>query len=204
MRAYLDQPLPATSQDYRRAEYLALDLETTGLTPDADHILSVGFVPIIDQRIRLREARHLLVRADAEVAQSATIHHLTDTHLEAGQPLETVLAHVLEALAARVLLVHHAPFDVGFLEAACRQCYGVPLSVRVADTLALQRQRDRHRPHEQRDGALRLHALRHRYGLPRYPAHDALSDALATAELFLAITAGLAGDDRLPLRALLR
>lgn len=204
MHAYLAQPLPARGLDYRAAEFLALDLETTGLDPARDQIISVGYVPLRAGRIRLAEARHALVRIEASVAQSAAVHGILDAHLSDGAALEAVLDGLLEALAERVLLVHHAPLDLGFLHAACRRCYGVPLSVRVVDTLALTERRARHRRADLPEGALRLHALRQRYGLPRYPAHDALTDALATAELFLAIAADMARDGPLPLRMLLR
>ena len=56
----------------------------------------------------------------------------------------------------------------------------------VIDTLTLARKWLARRNKEPEQGALRLYALRERYGLPRYNAHNALSDALATAELFLA------------------
>ena len=42
-------------------------------------------------------------------------------------------------------------------------------------------------------GSLRLHSCRQRYGLPHYPAHDALTDAVATAELLLAWAAHAGG-----------
>jgi DNA polymerase-3 subunit epsilon len=60
------------------------------------------------------------------------------------------------------------------------------------DTQVLARRRfeRRDQPYQPKD--LRLFNLRTTYGLPRYQAHNALSDALATAELFLALTADMA------------
>lgn len=203
MRTYLDTPLPGVGHDYREADFLALDLETSGLNPARDEIISIGYVPLRRGRVRLREARHRLVRIRGGVAQSAALHGLTDDRLAEGRALGAVLAEVLEALAGRVLLVHHAPLDVGFLHAACGHHYGVGLSARVVDTLALAARRARRRQDDLPEGALRLHALRRRYGLPRYPAHDALTDALATAELFLALSADMARGQPLPLRGLL-
>ncbi len=204
MADFLATPLPSPRADVRTTEFLALDLETTGLDPSTDQIASIGYVPIRAGRIRMAEAQHTLVRIDGSVAQSATIHGIVDAALDDGEALEPALADVLDALAERVLLLHHAPLDLRFLHAACRSCWGVPLNVRVVDTLALGQRRDRSTRGEPRDGAFRLHALRHAYGLPRYPAHNALSDALATAELFLAMAAHWAGDEALALRHLLR
>lgn len=203
MQTYLLHDLPHRNMESRDAEYLALDLETTGLDASLDAILSIGCVPIVGMRVRLREAQHVFVNAERDVEQSATIHGITDTEREGGVALEEALADVLGALAGRVLLAHYSPLDVAFLDAACRTLYATPLSVRVVDTLTVQQRRERSRSQDHREGGLRLHALRSRYGLPRYPAHDALSDALATAELFLAQHAQVAGSEPLPLSALL-
>ena len=73
----------------------------------------------------------------------------------------------------------------------------------MIDTEVLARRRLQRRNQPYRPGELRLSGLRERYQLPRYRAHNALSDALATAELFLAITADMAADDRVRLKELL-
>jgi DNA polymerase-3 subunit epsilon len=204
MSAYLEADLPSPRADPRTTDYLAVDLETTGLHADTDAIVSIGYLPISDGRIHCQDARHDLVQVDGSVADSATIHHIRDMDLQDARPESEALACLLHALQGRVLLVHHAPMDLQFLRAACRRHYGVPLIARVVDTLALA-QRERSRGHAQaRDGELRLHALRSAYRLPRYPAHNALSDALATAELFLAMLPDWQGSDSLPLRTLLR
>lgn len=204
MRRYLDAPLPSGSDDARTADYLALDLETTGLDPSTDAIVSVGYVPLSNGRIHLTGARHQFVRIDRSVEQSATIHHIVDADLDDARSERDVLDAVLDAMRGRVLLVHHAPVDAGFLRAACQRVYGVPLVARIVDTLDLARRRRDRSDHVVRDGELRLHALRAAYGLPRYPAHDALTDALSTAELFLAMLPHWSGNERLPLRTILR
>jgi len=204
MQAYLDTPLPRRRDDAQTVSYLALDLETTGLDPAADTIVSVGWVPIADAHIRMSGARHLFVSIDGSVAQSATIHRIRDSDLSAGVPEEEALHAALDALQGRVLLVHHAPLDLRFLHAACRRHCSVPLHARVVDTLRLAHARKSRGRQEAREGALRLDALRGEFNLPRYPAHDALTDALATAELFLAMLPRWAGDAPLPLKTLLR
>lgn len=204
MQAYLAAALPPRRADAARLSYLAVDLETTGLDPSTDAIVSMGWVPIDAQRIRLADARHLYLTIDGSVASSATIHHIRDRDLAQGWSEPDALGRLLHALQQRVLVVHHAPVDLRFLNAACRRHCGVPLQARVVDTLALARtQRARgYGPVEAE--TLRLHALRADYGLPPYPAHDALTDALATAELFLAMLPRWSGDAPLPLRTLLR
>lgn len=204
MRSYLSVERPSPRDDARRTEYLALDLETTGLEPNRDAIVSVGHVPIVGRRIRCADARHEYVRLNRSVKDSATIHHIRDADLDDGCPEADALAAVLFALRGRVLLVHHAPVDLRFLQSACRRLYDRPLLVRVVDTLDLARRRRARGNRQIQDDELRLHALRRSYNLPRYPAHDALSDAVATAELFLAMLPEWCGDESLPLRTILR
>ena len=72
----------------------------------------------------------------------------------------------------------------------------------VIDTLALERQRRRRRHQEADSQSLRLSALRDAYKLPRYSAHDCLVDAIATAELLVAMVAHNGGADRTKLEDL--
>ena len=203
MADFLAAPLPSRRADVRDLEFVALDLEMTGLDPRRDEIASIGYVLIKQHRICLEQAHHQLIQIDGSVAQSATLHGLVDADLSDGAPLGEALLRLLDVLAGRVLVLHHAPLDLGFLHVACRRLWDAPLVMRVVDTLALARRRHHGTHREPKDGELRLHAARSQYGLPRYGAHNALSDALATAELYLAIVAHRAGHERLPLRALL-
>ena len=117
--------------------------------------------------------------------QSATVHGLKDCDVAEGAELSQALDEFLSALAGRVLVAHHAPLDLGFLDRACIDIYGVPLIARCVDTLELEKRRRAHRNQEHKAGQLRLGALREHYGLPRLRAHNALADAIATAELLL-------------------
>lgn len=203
LRDYLSLPFQDPETDARRARYLAIDLELTGLDPKRDAILSIGFVPIDGQAIVHAGAGQLLVAPEVEVGQSARIHGLTDDHLAAGVPLEEAIPVVLRALAGRTLVAHHAPLEVGFLSQACERLYGQPLIVRAIDTMHLQQRVLRVGFHGHvKSGTLRLQASRDRFGLPRYRSHEALTDAIAAAELFLAQAADLGGDKGISLKSL--
>jgi len=202
MRSYLAPPLPPHSGDLREMSIVCLDLETTGLDPSSDRIVSAGYVTIDGTSIQCETAEHILVRIDGSVEQSATIHQIKDADLDGGVAEREMLDRLLHVVAGRVLLVHHAPMDTGFLNAACKRHYGTPFIARTVDTLPMARQLRERGGSRTKDGELRLHALRGHYGLPRYPAHNALSDALATAELYLALLTHWAGEESLPLRSL--
>ncbi|MCG6863526.1 MAG: 3'-5' exonuclease [Chromatiaceae bacterium] len=187
MRDYLKTPFPKPSADYREVGFLAIDLETTGLDPRRDDILSVGYVIVQRNRIDLGSACHRLVRTARAIPEaSAIIHQITDDQAAQGGLLDDVLAALLNALAGKVMIAHHATVEKGFLGDACQRLYGVGLPVRTVDTQALAKRTFERRQIAFKSSDLRLHALGERYNLPRYAAHNALSDALAAAELFLA------------------
>lgn len=168
---------------------LAVDVETTGLSSQHDHVLAVGWVPVNGDRIDLSGARRHIIRHD-DPGDAVTIHGLTHDDLAEGLPLPEVLAELREALTGRVFLAHHAPFDQAFLGAAFRAEGEAPPHAPVVCTLRLQRRllsRDGEIPR----GALRLWRARAHYGLPAAKAHDALGDAIACAELYLAQAAEL-------------
>ncbi len=204
LRDQLSVPFPPPGRDCREVRFLAVDLETTGLDAAADEILSVGWVALEGGRIDLGTAGHRLVAATRAVAPTAPLHRITDDVAASGAPPAEVLTELLRLLAGRVLVAHNAAFELQFLDAACRRAFGGPLLVPAVDTLALAvGWLERRIPRERRPD-LRLDAVRRRHNLPRYRAHDALADAVAAAELFLA---QLAKRERaggaLPLRAVL-
>jgi DNA polymerase III subunit epsilon len=187
LRAYLSQPLPSPRRDYRETDFLAVDLETTGLDVRRDLILSVGYVCLHGKRIDLGSAHHRVVRIDRSIPEaSAVIHQITDDQSARGLELETVLAELLDTLTGKVMIAHHAAIECGFLGNACRRLWGAGLPVPVVDTQVLARRTLERRQIPFKGSDLRLHALGDRYNLPRYGAHNALSDALTAAELFLA------------------
>jgi DNA polymerase-3 subunit epsilon len=184
LQALYATPLPPLARALRDSELLALDFETTGLDPARDRILSIGWVLLAGGRIRMRESGHLLVNSGGSVGHSATIHGLVDADLAAGVSLPVAVETLLQLLAGRTLLAHCAVIESSFLERACRALYAAPPLLQVVDTLAIEAQlRSNERLAE---GALRLHACRERYQLPRYRGHHAAIDALACAELLLA------------------
>lgn len=205
VRRYLDTPLPSARTPLDELRLLAVDVETTGLDPRRDRVLSVGFVPVDGDRIVLGGAGSTLVRPpsrdqnqdddDEGVGQSATVHGLTDDAVAVGSDPAEVLDLVFTALDGRVLLAHYSRIEIDFLGALCRRVYGTRPPLQTVDTLELHLwvlagDRGRASTVPGRD-ELRLWAARERYGLPMSSAHDALADAVACAELYLAQIAEL-------------
>lgn len=186
MADYLAATPPMWNMPVNDCRYLVIDIETTGLSVQNDTMLSLGLVPIEDGQIRIAEAQHFLLSSDKPVGQSATIHGIHDSELDNGESLEAVMPRVLNALQGRVLVVHFSRLDVGFLNKSCRQLYGVDLMAPTIDTMQVERRYHQKYKQDHELPSLNLDDCRARYGLPRYRAHNACTDALATAELWLA------------------
>jgi DNA polymerase III subunit epsilon len=174
--------------------YWALDLETGGLDPGKDPILAVGMVPIRDGRVRLGESYRTLVRPGGRriEPESVRAHQLVWEEVRDAPPLDDVLPEVARRLSGNALVVHQKGIDVAFLQEACRRT-GVrwpgPKVIDTVDLLLRRAKKARFRTPELplETPALMLSLARDAHGLPPYQAHDALTDAIATAELFLVL-----------------
>lgn len=201
---YYDVSFPWPEDDYDQIEYVAIDFETTGLDPENDEIVSVGWVVIRDMKICLGESGYSLVKPINGVSkESAVVHHILDRHLENAPEIDEVLKQVLNVLAGRVLVAHNSQIETGFLNTAFLKYYGVRFEIFSVDTLALEHKRMTARNESIGQGDLRLPAVRRRYGLPRHGEHNALTDALACGELFLAQASKRAEKGKLVLRELI-
>ena len=175
--------------------YWALDLETGGLDPRTDAILAVGMLPLREGTIRVGEAYATLVRPESGESvspASITAHQLVWGEVRAAPPLEQVVPEIAARLREGVLLVHHRALDLRFLQRAFRRVGRRWPRPKVVDTVELLMKvagrAQRLRPELPVEvPALNLSRARRARGLPEYQAHDALTDALATAELFLVL-----------------
>ncbi len=175
--------------------YWSLDLETGGLDPRSDPILSVGMLPIREGSIRLGEAFQTLVRpegAEAIAPSSMRAHHLLPGDVREAPTLGAVLAEVDRRIREGALLVHQAALDVPFLRRAYKRSGLRWPDPPVVDTVALlikaaKRARFVNPDAPEQEPELNLTAARRRLGLPDYGAHDALTDAVSAAELFLVL-----------------
>jgi DNA polymerase-3 subunit epsilon len=184
---FLSVPFPSEATCLADLSILSVDFETTGLNAVTDKLLSVGFVSVEKQQIKLSSCYHQIINTEHRLAaDNVIIHQITDQQKSLGKPLRLVVEALLKALAGKVMLVHYAQIEKQFLKQACLELYGVSPPFMILDSLMIAK-----RKLDQRDIAydpqeLRLSALRHKHNLPSYFAHNALNDAIATAELFLA------------------
>jgi DNA polymerase III subunit epsilon len=179
---YVTSPKPQLDADWRSAGYCVLDLETTGLDTHHHEIISYAAVPIDDGRVVLGDARHGFVRPSGSISpESVRIHGIRTDDLASAPPLDEALDDLLTAMAGRVLVVHVDWVERGFLTAALRP-RGLRLNEPVLDT-----NRIAHAYLPDLPEFVNLGRLADRLKLPCYPEHEALADAMTTAQVFLAL-----------------
>lgn len=196
LRAYYAAGMVGGDTPLSDVPLMALDVETTGLDPVKDGIVSIGLVPMSLERIRSSASRHWILKPRVPLGEeSVTIHGITDSQVLAAPDLNQVLAEVLQAMAGHVLVVHCRDIERQFLNGALRPRIGEGIEFPVIDTMELEARLHRNQPRGWLNWALgrhpprvsiRLADSRRRYNLPRYRPHHALTDALASAELLQA------------------
>jgi DNA polymerase-3 subunit epsilon len=168
---------------------IILDTETTGLEPEAGHrVIEIGCVELIDRRLSGRHF-HQYLNPERDIEDGALeVHGITQEFLRDKPVFADVADELLEFIAGAELVIHNAPFDIGFLDAELARL-GRPdrISDRagVLDTLELAR--DLH-PGQRNS----LDALCKRYEVDdsSRSLHGALLDAELLADVYLAMTGG--------------
>ncbi|MDO6443258.1 MULTISPECIES: 3'-5' exonuclease [unclassified Marinobacter] len=173
---------------------VALDFETTGLDPEGHSIVSIGLVPFTLDAIDLSQARHWVVCPRLPLHQvSVTFHGITHADIEEAPDLSEILDDVFASLNGRIPVVHFRHIERPFLNVALQYRLNEGIRFPVIDTMAIEAHLHPNRQPSffkrligEKPISIRLADSRTRYGLPHYAAHNALIDAIATAELLQA------------------
>ncbi len=169
---------------------IVLDTETTGLNAEAGHrIIEVGCVEL-DDRVYTGRTLHRYINPEREIEAGAQdVHGISNAQLADAPLFAEVAAELREFIAGSELIIHNAPFDVGFLDAEYRRLDPAHGTVGewadVLDTLLLAR--------ETYPGqANSLDALCRRLNVDNSGReyHGALLDAQLLAEVYLSMTGG--------------
>ena len=159
-------------------EFAVVDLETTGWSPGAAAITEIAAVRVRGGR-RLGEFASLVNTGIPVPPGIEDLTGITDWMLAAAPRLGAVLPGLLDFAEGCVLVAHNAPFDIGFLRAACGQCGLAWPGFTVLDTVMLARRvMD---PDEVPD--CKLGTLAGFFRARTAPSHRALADARATADV---------------------
>ena len=168
-----------------REEFVALDLETTGLDPGRDAVVAVALVPF--RGGEPAGGYETLVNPGRPIPPTATrIHGITDEMVAAAPSLADVLDAIEVTCADRVLVGHGVAFDLALLERGRATGRRAPLSNTALCTMRLAAAlhpgwRD-----------VTLEALASRLGVPVVARHTARGDALVAGAMMLGLLPELA------------
>jgi len=169
---------------------VVLDTETTGLDPQQGHrIIEIGCVEIENRRLTGKHF-HRYLNPDREIdAGAIEVHGLTSDFLADKPRFHQIEAELLEFVSGAELVIHNAPFDMGFLNNELQLTSSDQSSLNslcsVLDTLLLAREKH---PGQRNN----LDALCKRYGVDntQRQLHGALLDAEILADVYLLMTSG--------------
>ncbi|MFO7640752.1 MAG: DNA polymerase III subunit epsilon, partial [Candidatus Competibacteraceae bacterium] len=167
---------------------VVLDTETTGLDPAQGHrVIEIGCIELVNRRLTQRRF-HVYLQPDRAIDEGAVrIHGLTSEFLADQPRFADIAEEFLNFVQGAELIIHNAPFDLGFLNHELRRCgRGQTLLeqiCQVEDTLIMARQRH---PGQRNN----LDALCKRYNIDntQRTLHGALLDAEILAEVYLTMT----------------
>jgi DNA polymerase-3 subunit epsilon len=168
---------------------IILDTETTGLEPKQGHrIIELAGVELVNRRLTGNHF-HRYFNPEREIDEGAMqVHGITQEFLQDKPRFEDVVAEFLDYIEGAELIIHNAPFDVGFLNAELERAALPSLEQHcsgVVDTLAMAREM---RPGQRNS----LDALCKHYGVDNSgrTLHGALLDCELLGAVYLAMTRG--------------
>lgn len=180
--------------------FAVVDLETTGFDPRTDRIVQMAAV-VVNTRGEVIDSFDTVVKPESPEQYEHGAEHVhgisREMVEETGMPLREAMERIWSISEGKVFTAHNARFDIGFLEAESER---IGLSRKITDyvdTLALARMADSDRTRKHSLEALCAH-----YGITRDRAHEARSDATATAQVLMRLIEDLGVENPLQLPAL--
>ncbi len=174
----------------KKNRQVVLDTETTGLNPKEGHrIIEIGCVELVNRRLT-NNRFHVYINPDRIIDDGAIeVHGITNEFLQDKPRFADIVEDYIEFTRDAELIIHNAPFDVGFLNYELsllkEESRRVETLSRVFDTLEFARKKH--------PGARNtLDALCKRYGIDNShrELHGALLDAEILADVYLLMTGG--------------
>ncbi len=176
---------------------IVLDTETTGLDPKQGHrIIELAAIELDGRKVSVRRF-HRYLNPEREIeAGAVAIHGLTYERLQNEAKFADIATSFLEFIEGAELVIHNAPFDMGFLNSELELIGLPPLQNAVVDTLKVAREM-----HPGKKNSLDALCSRYEIDNAHRTLHGALLDTELLAEVYFAMTRGqnsLLGEDDAP------
>jgi DNA polymerase-3 subunit epsilon len=196
LQTWRNLPTPASRPTLDDARFVIVDVETSGLNPGRDHLIAIGAVAVQDARIGMRDSFEVILRQDnVSRKDNILVHGIGDAAQVGGTPPVDALLCFLEYLGKAPLIAFHVTFDETAIQRALRKFLKLNFKHVWLDLAYVM-------PALYPDRADKCRTLddwMQYFGIRNVARHNALADALATAELLLIAfsKARQAGIDRL-------
>lgn len=193
--------LPATrpSQSLHESRYVVVDVESSGLSITRDRLIAIGAVAVVRGHVQLNDSLEVVLQqAQVSTKDNILIHGIGGTAQQEGVPPADALLAFLEYLGKDPLIAFHVAFDESMISRAMKRFLGLNFRhpwvdlAYVAPALYPQLARS----HRSLDDWMAL------FGIGNYARHNALADALSTAELLLAFRTKLEARDAASFRGM--
>ena len=169
--------------------HIVLDTETTGLNPrSGDRVIEIGCVELIDRRLTGNNF-HYYINPERDSEEGAlAVHGLTTEFLRDKPKFADIVNEFRDYISGADVIIHNAPFDVGFLDAELKRVDIASFRENVGEIIDTLVQAKEMHPGKRNS----LDALCDRYGVSNAhrALHGALLDAELLAEVYLAMTRG--------------
>ncbi|BBI99762.1 DNA polymerase III subunit epsilon [Ferrigenium kumadai] len=176
---------------------IVLDTETTGLSPAGGHrIIEVAAIVLEGRKVSTSHFHHYLDPEREVDEDAARVHGFTWDMLRGRAKFADIAPSFLEFIGDSELIIHNAPFDIGFLNHELNLLGLPPLTNPVTDTLKVAREM-----HPGKKNSLDALCSRYEIDNAHRTLHGALLDTELLAEVYFAMTRGqdsLLGDDHAP------
>lgn len=167
-------------------EVVSIDCETTGLNPRKDDIVSIAAVKIRGRRILTSSAFYVKVKPRADLSGSSIkIHQITKSDVAGERPVGAVLPDFLRFIGNRPLVGYWTSFDVRMLNKEVFRMLNTPLQNPTIDVSDMYYERKYGKAPPGTKIDLRFASILDDLMLPPLQAHDALNDAVSTAQMYL-------------------
>ncbi len=168
-------------------EVVVFDTETTGLDPNKDNILSIGAVKVVGNKILSSESFEVFVKQSDNYegrSESIKIHKIRDCDLKNGILINEAIDKFINFIGSRPLVGYYLEFDISMINKYFKKMSGISLPNREIEVSALYHDMKIGRiPQSNVD--LRLSSIIADLKIPTLTNHDALSDAVMTAMIYL-------------------
>lgn len=181
-----NQDLPLEEYDF-----VVLDTELTGLNEKTDEIVSIGAIRIKNLRINLQDNFYSNICPCQEMPKFSTlIHRITPMLAKKSPPIAEILPDFLDYCGNSLIIGHNIGMDMAFINRALKENLRGILYNPCLDTMRMakiyrEEQWINYYDRYNLNVSYNLKSLSQEYGLPAFPEHNALNDAIQTAYLFI-------------------